>query len=727
MDDLLNLESALAVLAEAGHANDYERWRDYGLALKNEAYRGNLRESEAFELWETFSRADASKYDAQVCRTYWDNFKPKADGLGLGTIFYQAKCFGWTSTKAEPGDFGWIKNLPDPNELAGPDGLSLPYFDFKGVSPPPDYRIYKNATLVSYKTLDGRVTAVESFVDASPGTTNKKLLAGSVRSAAFVAYDDLTPEIDTVYLAEGVGTAGAIAESLDANFGRAAIRNGDGLAQFQARRGKYAVLAVGSKSNLQHVASAVRQKHPAATIVLVADRDAEKSCFAYALGISGVKVATMPADASPEVGNFDAWDLWNSKGFEAVIGALEGAVYTVPEAPGSSKLPKPCPVAEYLEKPPKPREWLIDGLLPLNGIALLIAAGGTGKSWLLLDLCFALATGTPWAGGLGRPTMRAAKYGFDPSATLRGVLYLAAEDSSDEIQLRLHNLYQATLRRLEFCRSEFGCVVDEWKRQITDNAVLNLHILPNAGKSSLLLRAGEHTPLVGELIAKAAEIENLGLIVVEPLARLHDSNENDSVEMTRVVELLEHLSTTTGATVVVAHHTNKAANLNGGRNAAASRGSSAVVDGCRLVFQMSGMTLDEGKQLGVDSKQHVSFQVVKANHLPPLDPFWLRRESGGRLQFTQFDTSPEAAEAKIIEAICIKVAELCAADDLLTKRKFSETFSSELGVGRVKLETLTGKAIAQGRVQQKSASALADRFRSAKSQAKKSILLLVAA
>lgn len=59
-----------------------------------------------------------------------------------------------------------------------------------------------------------------------------------------------------------------------------------------------------------------------------------------------------------------------------------------------------------------PATWLIDGVLPAQGISMLFAPAGLGKTWVVDDWAVRIASGTPW---LGRP------------AQSGGVLYVAAE------------------------------------------------------------------------------------------------------------------------------------------------------------------------------------------------------------------------------------------------------------------------------------------------------------
>ena len=50
--------------------------------------------------------------------------------------------------------------------------------------------------------------------------------------------------------------------------------------------------------------------------------------------------------------------------------------------------------AELMDEPFNPTEYVVKGLLP-KGLSILGGAPKIGKSWLVLDLCVRIATGTP--------------------------------------------------------------------------------------------------------------------------------------------------------------------------------------------------------------------------------------------------------------------------------------------------------------------------------------------
>jgi putative DNA primase/helicase len=55
---------------------------------------------------------------------------------------------------------------------------------------------------------------------------------------------------------------------------------------------------------------------------------------------------------------------------------------------------KPCTLVEFLSLPIKPREMVLDPIIPEKGLAMLYATRGIGKTHLALGIAYAVATGT---------------------------------------------------------------------------------------------------------------------------------------------------------------------------------------------------------------------------------------------------------------------------------------------------------------------------------------------
>jgi RecA-family ATPase len=106
-------------------------------------------------------------------------------------------------------------------------------------------------------------------------------------------------------------------------------------------------------------------------------------------------------------------------------------------------------------KPVPPREWLVEGLIPMRQVTLIYGDGATGKTLIELQLSVAVATGTDWLGKLPREG---------------NVLILSAEDDIDETHRRLADIVAGR---------EFGM-----------DSLGGLTIAPLAGEDAILAVSG---------------------------------------------------------------------------------------------------------------------------------------------------------------------------------------------------------------------------------------------
>lgn len=256
-------------------------------------------------------------------------------------------------------------------------------------------------------------------------------------------------------------------------------------------------------------------------------------------------------------------------------------------------------------------------VLPLGILGILAAAGGVGKSMALLDLCVLVASGfCPKVPDGDRGAWLGAY-------RLRGdggrVLYLAGEETADELHRRL--------RRVVAARPELDR--EPYRQRIADR----LWLAPLAGVPSPLVRVqndqAEPRADLGEVARLLDTSPGFALVVVDTLARFIDGGvETDNNLATKA---LQHLETLTGGgrrTVLVAHHTGKAARRDGDASASAVRGVAAITDTARWVA-----TLTRREDVGLPDPQTV-FELVKANavRLPPRLVLVQRRGAGGVLQ-----------------------------------------------------------------------------------------------
>lgn len=272
-------------------------------------------------------------------------------------------------------------------------------------------------------------------------------------------------------------------------------------------------------------------------------------------------------------------------------------------------------------------DFVLPGLTA-GSVGTVVGAGGVGKTMLLTQLGMAVATGSPV---------------FDNPLTPRSaparVVLIAAEESSDILRIRLHAINKwMGLQSKKSSGSTVGAAGD-----FTALLEKNLLLVPAAGQSVALVHQGATTEFFETLCKFCAGAR---LIIIDPLRRLHDGDENSSSAMTQIVQVLEALAKHTGAAVIAAHHVGKASMFNETTDsAAASRGSSALTDAVRWQVNLSGMSEKEARlyRLSGQQKSYAHIDFSKANYIPPVPTMWLKRLDGGVLTHTILNGASAAA------------------------------------------------------------------------------------
>lgn len=165
------------------------------------------------------------------------------------------------------------------------------------------------------------------------------------------------------------------------------------------------------------------------------------------------------------------------------------------------------------------QDWLVEDLLFCGDAGLMFGASGSGKSFLAVDMAFAVARGQPF---LGKKTAKGS------------VLYQAGEGGKGLVKRmrayrQHHNLYQEDLPFV---------------------------LLP--GAVNLFAGEGDVDTFIGECLAwKAVLPEPLALIVIDTFSTASTgANENDSADMGRMLSAGQAIQKATGAAVLWVHHKN---------------------------------------------------------------------------------------------------------------------------------------------------------------------------
>ena len=168
--------------------------------------------------------------------------------------------------------------------------------------------------------------------------------------------------------------------------------------------------------------------------------------------------------------------------------------------------------------PPQPRQWVIDGWLPLNAITILAGSGGIGKSRLALQLAAGVASGGDldrWIGGWTASDYTTLALGNGVPEHGGPVLYVTWEDAPDECFRRL---------------AELSGLAAPW---VTPERLEDLYIVDMAGRGPAWgPNIGQHIQTAAGLLPAGQQLRDLAeklgaiLVILDPLAAAYAADEN---------------------------------------------------------------------------------------------------------------------------------------------------------------------------------------------------------
>lgn len=512
--------------------------------------------------WNDWSAQGATYPGPRDLETRWKSFKP-GGGINAGTLFHLARRDGWqdpagsrdngrrTAFKHDPREF-WDNAPPAPADHpyiaakgGAPDGLRVVNWPLEGWGP---YRgrNLQGWLLVPAWGIGGELASLQ-LIGPRGGAEKLNLigcpLAGNFTVGAIEAGQ-------AAYAVEGIGHAWTV----------------------QAVTGAAAVVAFGS-AGLERAAGAIRGA--GGRPVLVADRGTEAKTEAAAAA-AGCPWVALPEDM-PQ--GRDINDLHAERGGEAALAALQAERAPALPAPANDN---PARASRFFAAsdldgvPVPPREWLVDGLVPLGTVTLLGGDGGTGKSLLSLQLACAAALGRAW---IGHPV------------TPGRALFISAEDDRDELHRRIN----------EITRAEGVAPADLGRLTIRSLAGEDALLATLDGRTGAL----QPSPLFYELDQRIAA-ERPALVVLDTLADLFPGNENDRAQARQFIGLLRGLAIRHACAVMLLAHPSLSG-LNSGSGTSGSTGWNNSVRS-RLYFER---IVNEGYEQDPDAR---TLRTMKANY-----------------------------------------------------------------------------------------------------------------
>lgn len=263
------------------------------------------------------------------------------------------------------------------------------------------------------------------------------------------------------------------------------------------------------------------------------------SAYRYA---QGVKVLTLPGLS--EKG--DVSDYLKDHTAQELISAATAAPWWKPPENVSSLF---MSVTQFEEKCADTVDWLMEGIIQRGSNGMLIARPKAGKSFAVLDLAIALASGQKWLD-------------FYVPRRVRTAL-VSREDN--------YGLTQWREKKLSAHRALTPTELDGW-----------LYINAKGLKPKIML---DYPDDVVALIADLKRYQT-EFLILDVMRVLHGAEENDNTEMQKVIDVLNHIQAETGASICLIHHDNKrddATLTERARGASAIAGWAEFICGVRVV------------------------------------------------------------------------------------------------------------------------------------------------
>lgn len=263
---------------------------------------------------------------------------------------------------------------------------------------------------------------------------------------------------------------------------------------------------------------------------------------------------------------------------------------------------------------PAPLDYVF-GSFVAGTVGVLVAPGGTGKSFWALQAAIAVACHVPQGNLLG----------IDPPSN-GPVVYLALEDSEQVLAHRIHAIGRCIRKRSKH-PDDAAEALDAIAGNLTIEPMMGmrLDVMNNAGMEAVLNL--QETPR---------------LIVLDTVSRIHGLDENSNRDMSLLISRLEELALKSGAAILLIHHVSKASRRDGQQDQYSARGASALIDNARWSGSLTQMTDDEAKRLiggpqlstsltGLHG-QYVRLGETKLNYgAAAAEQQWYKRSDGGVL------------------------------------------------------------------------------------------------
>lgn len=281
------------------------------------------------------------------------------------------------------------------------------------------------------------------------------------------------------------------------------------------------------------------------------------------------------------------------------------------------------------KKRARPREWIVEGVIPKRAVTLLSGDGGLGKSLLALQLTCCVVLGRNW---LGLPT----KSGH--------AVYVTCEDDTDEVHIRLEQISE----------SEGWDITELGGHKLIDRTCMENFIMQrDAG-----FNPWEPSHFWIQLSNYVLDCE-ASLLVLDSLYDFYPGNQLDQSSVRKFMNLLSELAYEAGIAIVVLMHPSQS----GMQSGDGASGSRAFRNASRAMLY-----LESGSEEGADDRRAPSvLKDKKANRGEPGFEMAIKWESG---RFVPCRQETSAAPTGFLGSIEVEQAFLACLDAASSQNRF---------------------------------------------------------
>lgn len=561
--------------------------------------------------WITWSQKSDRFSGDKDCLQQWKSFREGA--VGAGTLFYLAREAGWEPESRDEAERHPAR--PAPRARAEASRPPPPPQDeaklkqrrqrldvLMAQATPADemhpYLVRKEVNGAGLKMV--RRSELREILGYMPEGKRGELAGDEILLAPF---HDGSGRAEQVEMIDGAGLKLALAlprkglmwseGPVDREALTLGLCEGIATAKTLMRFRGHQVISSGTANNLPEVAERIRKLNPHAEIIVFADLGDDGQMYAQraAEAVLGF-VVSPPADAfeEPDGADFnDLQEVWD----EAAIKGYLSAACTHPQRITFAQAEQIIPIDYALPS------------LPVGAVGLLVGPGSVGKSYLALELAISVTLAHNFLGVPGP---------FEHLIAGRTAMVFG-EDDKAIVNNRMHYLAE-----------RFRLRPDDRERLDRDMLVLSL-----VGEDMRVTEVDMRNVREGPFLNRLRTVcQGRRLVFIDPLIRLHDSDENDNTAASHLMLSIQRIARDTRCAIVLLHHSGKG-QVDGW---AAARGASAITTTARWQLNATAPSKEEREKFQLtddDARNWVKVDGVKMNYGENVRHFWLRRGAHGVL------------------------------------------------------------------------------------------------